>query len=82
MTYNCEHCRDTGRALDPDNRPYKIVCPVCKGNCYNSPLMEVLKKSKKFTGESDVKWFKRRMLKTDINDLITTVIARGKLNDN
>ena len=30
--YNCEHCRDTGRAFDPDNKPYKIVCPVCNGD--------------------------------------------------
>ena len=31
MTYNCEHCKDTGRAFDPDNPPYKHVCPVCEG---------------------------------------------------
>ena len=38
--YNCEHCRDTGRALDPDNRPYKIVCPRCKGNCWKVTISQ------------------------------------------
>lgn len=73
MTYNCEHCKDTGRAFDPDNPPYKHVCPVCDGGDIKTAIQEL----RRIRGEFGI-YNGRNTTMT----LVSTVIGNGMLNDN
>ena len=43
-------------SFDPDNRPYKIVCPVCKGDCLRGDFKIEHITSNKYTLPKDRDW--------------------------